>query len=215
MTKTGLAEKANMIAEALELAYPDAKPALVFETPFELLVATILSAQCTDKTVNRVTGRLFKKYRTANEFAALQPAELAKEIRECGLYQNKSRYLVETAKVLINSYGGMVPQERGSLESLPGVGKKTAGVVSGILFNSGALPVDTHVYRIARRLGLSRAKSPHKVEEDLVRYIPAERRMAIHHCLLSHGRQICTARKPACHKCGLAEHCEKCGVDGQ
>ncbi|MCL2766400.1 MAG: endonuclease III [Peptococcaceae bacterium] len=208
MSDDNLLDKVNKITMSLALAYPDAGPALVFETPFELLVATVLSAQCTDKTVNRVTAKLFKKYRTAEGFAGLKPEELAEEIKECGLYKNKSKYLVETAKILLNSYGGTVPQDRSSLETLPGVGKKTAGVISGILFDSGALPVDTHVYRIAHRLGLSGAKNPHRVEEDLAKYIPAKQRMQVHHRLLAHGRQVCTARKPACSKCCLAFWCE-------
>ena len=209
MSPNILTEKISNITQALASAYPDAGPALVFATPFELLVATILSAQCTDKTVNRVTGKLFKKYNTVREFAALAPDDLAEEIKECGLYKNKSKYLVETAKVLLNTYEGVVPQQRSSLESLPGVGKKTAGVVTGILFGSGALPVDTHVFRIAHRLGLTKAKNPDQVEEDLSEHIPAEQRMAVHHRLLAHGRQICTARKPACGKCCLTEWCEE------
>ena len=207
MANPGLSRKAEDVSKALAQAYPDAGPALIFDTPFELLTATILSAQCTDKTVNRVTAKLFKKYRTAADFAALTPEKLAEEIKECGLYHNKSKHIVETAKILRDTYGGAVPRERDSLEALPGVGKKTAGVVSGILFDSGALPVDTHVYRITHRLGLAKAKNPDRVEEELSRYFPPERRMEIHHRLLAHGRRVCTARKPACPQCCLADYC--------
>ena len=208
LANSKLSRKTRDVCEALALAYPDAGPALVFATPFELLVATVLSAQCTDKTVNRVTAKLFKKYRTAAEFAVLKPEELAEEIKECGLYRNKSKHLVAIAKILTDSHGGAVPRERAALERLPGVGRKTAGVVSGLLYNSGALPVDTHVYRIAHRLGLSQAKNPDRVEEDLARFIPAGQRMTVHHRLLAHGRQVCAARKPACSRCVLADYCE-------
>lgn len=210
-TKNKLANcKQEQVAEILELlaaAYPEAGTALLYTTPFELLVATILSAQCTDKQVNRVTDSLFKKFNTPRDFAALMPEELADEIKGCGLYRNKSKYIVAASQALLSRYDGLVPQSREELESLPGVGKKTAGVVSGLLYGSDALPVDTHVYRIAHRLGLSKAKNPDQVEKDLAAYIPAERRMAVHHHLLAHGRQVCLARKPACAICFLQPFC--------
>jgi endonuclease-3 len=203
--------KTEIIVDLLAKAYPDAGPALLFETPFELLVATVLSAQCTDKTVNRVTRKLFQKYNTPAQFATLLPEELAEEIKECGLFRNKSKHLTAAAAVIMNKHGGQVPEDRRVLESLPGVGKKTAGVVSGILYDSGALPVDTHVFRLAHRLGLSNGKNPDRVEEDLIGLIPQEWRIPTHHRLLAHGRQICTARKPACDRCCLVDYCVERG----
>ncbi len=141
--------------EILARAYPGAGTALNFNNPFELLVAAILSAQCTDQQVNRITGPLFKKYRTPRDFAALSPEELAEEIKGCGLYRNKSKYIVEASRKILEHYGGQVPRTREELQTLPGVGRKTAGVVLGVAYGGSALPVDTHVYRVARRLGLS------------------------------------------------------------
>jgi len=201
-------EKIDKILNILAAVYPDAGTALNYKTPFELMVAAILSAQCTDKQVNRVTAGLFEKYNTPQEFAALSPAELAEEIKRCGLYRNKSKYIIEASRELVKRYGGTVPRSRSELESLPGVGSKTAGVVSGVLYGSSALPVDTHVHRIARRLGLSRASNPRKVEEELTVYIPPQQRMAAHHRLIAHGRKVCSARKPACGSCHLVEFCE-------
>ena len=187
--------------------YPDAGTSLVFETPFELLVAAILSAQCTDKQVNRITDHLFKKYNKPQDFARLTPEELEQEIKSCGLYRNKSRFIIESAREIIKSHGGRVPMTRSELEALPGVGRKTAGVIIGVAYGGSALPVDTHVFRVARRLGLSVAREPAKVEEDLVASVPSEERMPFHHRLIFHGRAICLARKPACHKCCLKEYC--------
>lgn len=178
-----------------------------FNNPFELLVAAILSAQCTDRQVNRITGPLFKKYKTPRDFAALTPEELAGEIKGCGLYRNKSKYIVETARKLLELHDGQVPDTREELQALPGVGRKTAGVVLGIAYGGSALPVDTHVYRVARRLGLSGARLPEKVEEDLVKCLAPHQRMDAHHRLIAHGRATCRARKPACGVCCLKEQC--------
>jgi len=201
-------DKINKILDILAEVYPDAGTALVYKTPFELMVAVILSAQCTDKQVNRVTARLFSKYNTPQEFAALSAGELAEEIRGCGLYRHKSRYIIEASRELVKRYGGSVPRSRSELELLPGVGSKTAGVISGVIYGGSALPVDTHVHRIARRLGLSRAGNPAKVEEELAVHIPPRQRMAAHHRLIAHGRKVCTARKPSCGNCCLAEFCQ-------
>jgi len=200
-------EKAAEILSILELEYPEAGTALKFDTPFELLVAAILSAQCTDQQVNRITGPLFFKYHTPADFAALSPEELAEEIKGCGLYHNKSRYIVEASRQILAHHGGRVPETRSELEALTGVGRKTAGVVFGVAFGGSALPVDTHVYRVARRLGLSEAKEPAGVEYDLSKFIPPWQRMAAHHWLIAHGRATCRARKPACGSCGLRELC--------
>lgn len=187
--------------------YPQAGTALNFKTPFELLVAVILSAQSTDKQVNRVTDLLFKKYNKPGDFAALSAGELAKHIKGCGLYRNKSKYIIEASREIVKRYGGIVPRTREELETLPGVGRKTAGVVVGVAYGGSALPVDTHVFRVARRLGLSSAKTPAKVEEDLAACIPPQQRMAAHHRLIAHGRAICLARKPVCGACCVKELC--------
>ncbi|MDD4766281.1 MAG: endonuclease III [Desulfotomaculaceae bacterium] len=200
-------EKITYILKSLAENYPDAGTSLVFETPFELLVAAILSAQCTDKQVNRITDRLFKKYNKPQDFARLTPEELEQEIKSCGLYRNKSRFIIESAREIIKSHGGCVPMTRSELEALPGVGRKTAGVIIGVAYGGSALPVDTHVFRVARRLGLSAAREPAKVEEDLAACVPSGERMPFHHRLIFHGRAICLARKPACHKCSLKEYC--------
>lgn len=199
--------KAAKILSILATAYPGAGTALKFSTPFELLVAVIMSAQSTDQQVNRITGQLFAKYNTPQDFAALEPEELAEEIKGCGLYHNKSRYIVEASRQMLAKHGGKVPQTRKELEALPGVGRKTAGVVLGLAFEGTSLPVDTHVYRVARRLGLSDAKEPGRVEDDLLKIIPPEQRMAAHHWFLAHGRAACRARKPACGECVLKELC--------
>ncbi|WP_243119785.1 endonuclease III [Pelotomaculum propionicicum] len=187
--------------------YPDAGTALVFNSTFELLVAAILSAQCTDKQVNRITAGLFKKYNTPGDFAGLSYDELSAEIKGCGLYRNKSKYIIDASREILKKHGGLVPQNRKDLEALPGVGRKTAGVIVGVAYGGDALPVDTHVYRVARRLGLSCARDPGKVEEDLAGCIPPRDRMSMHHWLIAHGRKVCSARKPACGECCLIEFC--------
>ena len=178
-----------------------------FNNPFELLVAAILSAQCTDRQVNKITSSLFKKYKTPRDFAELTPEELAREIKGCGLYRSKSKYIVEASRKILELHDGQVPGTREELQALPGVGRKTAGVVFGIAYGGSALPVDTHVYRVPRRLGLSRARHPEKVEEDLVKYLEPHQRMDAHHLLIAHGRNTCRARKPACGDCCLKELC--------
>lgn len=191
----------------LAQCYPHAGTSLVFKTPFELLVAAILSAQSTDKQVNRVTARLFEKHNSPQEFALLTPEELGEEIKGVGLYRNKSRFIIEASRDIVNKHSGIVPSTRTELEALPGVGRKTAGVVIGVAFGGSALPVDTHVYRVARRLGLSAARDPVKVEADLSVCIPPELRMPFHYRLITHGREICKARKPSCQKCCLRDYC--------
>lgn len=191
----------------LEQCYPDAGTSLVFKTTFELLVAAVLSAQCTDKQVNRITARLFKKYNKPQDFARLTPEELGEEIKGCGLYRNKSRFIIESSRKIIKEHGGSVPVTRNELEALPGVGRKTAGVITGVAYGGSALPVDTHVFRVSRRLGLSAARDPVKVEEGLAAFVPPEERMPFHHRLIFHGREICRARKPLCQRCCLKDYC--------
>lgn len=203
----GKVKEVNLIMEILAGHYPDAGTALVFKTPFELLVAAILSAQCTDKQVNRITAGLFKKYNTPQAFAGLSLDELAEEIKGCGLYRNKSKYIIEASREILNKHGGLVPRTREELEALPGVGRKTAGVILGVAYGGAALPVDTHVFRVARRLGLSEAREPGKVEDDLAACVRPRDRMFMHHLLIAHGRTVCSARKPACRQCCLIDLC--------
>lgn len=210
MISKNTCNKVDNIAKIIKVLaehYPDAGTALIFKNPFELLVAAILSAQCTDKQVNRITARLFKKYNTPQDFAALSYGELAEDIKGCGLYHNKSKYIIEASREILIKHGGLVPRTRKELEALPGVGRKTAGVILGVAFGGDALPVDTHVYRVARRLGLSDAREPGKVERDLAGCILPGERMSMHHRLIAHGRKICTARKPACQDCCLKDFC--------
>jgi len=203
----GEARRLAGILEALAVSYPNPSPSLNFSSPFELLVAVILSARCTDRRVNQVTARLFKKYRTPLEFALLTPEELAVEIKDCGLHVQKSRYIVAAAREIVNRYGGQVPASRKELEKLPGVGSKTAGVVAGIAFGEPVLPVDTHVFRVARRTGLASGKTPAEVEAQLSRLIEPGQRMEFHHRLITHGRQVCKPVKPICNSCCLASFC--------
>jgi len=202
------AERRAKILDALEEHYPDAKCALIHSNPFELLVATILSAQCTDERVNLVTARLFQKYKTPQDFARLTPKELEEEIKELGLFRNKAKNIVAMSQKLLLEYGGDVPKDRESLESLPGVGRKTANVVLSNAFDIPAIAVDTHVFRVANRLGLvSRAPNPLAVERQLMKNIPKDRWSQAHHWLIHHGRQVCEARKPKCDVCPLLPYC--------
>ena len=195
------------ILKSLAVFYPSPRPSLNFASPFELLVAVILSARCTDRRVNEVTARLFKKYRMPQEFASLDPGELALEIKECGLHVQKSRYIVACAREIVNSYGGRVPPSRSELEKLPGVGSKTAGVVAGIAYGEQVLPVDTHVFRVARRTGLASGSTPSAVEAQLSQLIEPDQRLDFHFRLIAHGRQVCRARKPKCSSCCIASFC--------
>lgn len=193
--------------EALERTYPDAAPQLDFSSPFELLVATMLSAQCTDKRVNLVTAKLFPVYDTAGKLAAATPEEIIPYIRGCGLFNTKAKNLVATAKILADDFGGEVPQDRDVLMTLPGVGRKTANVVVSNAFGADAIAVDTHVFRVANRIGFASAKNVLDTEKQLMESIPKERWSLAHHLLIFHGRQACHARKPACESCTVREYC--------
>ena len=197
----------NILAE-LERLYPDAKPALHFRNPFELLVAVILSAQCTDVKVNAVTPALFAAYPDAHALAAADPLDVEGYIRTCGLYHNKAKNLVATAKTLVEQYGGEVPADHEKLTQLPGVGRKTANVVMSCAFGADAIAVDTHVFRVSNRLGLADAGDVLKTEQQLMQSIPKEKWSLAHHWIIFHGRRVCTARKPACESCTLAAFCE-------
>ncbi|MBR4039947.1 MAG: endonuclease III [Clostridia bacterium] len=197
----------HILAE-LERLYPDAKPALHFRNPFELLVAVILSAQCTDVKVNAVTPALFAAYPDAHALAAAEPLEVEGYIRTCGLYHNKAKNLVATAKTLVDSYGGEVPADHEKLTQLPGVGRKTANVVMSCAFGADAIAVDTHVFRVSNRLGLADANDVLKTEQQLMRSIPREKWSLAHHWIIFHGRRVCAARKPDCANCTLSAWCE-------
>lgn len=197
----------HSVMDALGRAHPDARCPLVFGTPFQLLVATILSAQCTDETVNRVTPRLFSRYRTPADLLTLTEEELGDLIRECGLHRTKARNILAACRILVDEHRGEVPAEREALERLPGVGRKTAGVVLANAFGVPAIAVDTHVFRVARRLGLADADTPAGVERQLMAAIPPELWLAAHHRLIAHGRRVCTARRPRCSDCPVANFC--------
>jgi endonuclease-3 len=209
MRETAVAKKARArkILTALARAYPDARIALSFENPFQLLVATILSAQCTDERVNMVTPALFRKYPTARQLARAEPARLEEEIRSTGFYRAKTRSLLGMAQALVERHGGEVPRQREALTELPGVGLKTANVVIGNAFGGDALAVDTHVFRVSQRLGLARADDPDEIHDQLVEVLPRGRLTPATHLLIIHGRRTCVARKPLCPGCPVRTLC--------
>ncbi len=201
------------IALELERAYPEADTELLWDSPLELLVATILSAQSTDVRVNLITRDLFERYKTAADYAGAVPAELEEEIRSSGFYRNKAKSLIGMGKALVEYHQGKVPKDIESLVALPGVARKTANVVLGTAYGIPAgFVVDTHVKRLAQRLGLSTEKSPDKVERDLMDCFPKEQWIATAHRLILHGRRVCHARKPDCSACELAGLCPRIGV---
>ena len=201
-------ERVSEILKRLDERYPKATCALHHKSPWELLVATILSAQCTDVRVNMVTPVLFQKYPTVQHFAALKPEELEPDIRSTGFFRNKSKSVVGAAKKLVSDFGGEVPNDMDKLLSLPGVARKTANVVLGTWFhNPTGVVVDTHVSRIAHRLELTREQNAEKIEQDLMRIIPRERWIDFSHQVIWHGRQLCMARSPKCAECPLENLC--------
>lgn len=191
----------------LEETYGDRKTALHYHSPFELLVAVVLSAQCTDERVNVITSRIFPRLNTPAKMAALTQEQLEEEIRDCGLYRNKAKHLLATAHILLERYGGEVPDSFDELVTLPGVGRKTANVLISVLFDQPAIAVDTHVFRVSRRLGLAKGSTPEAVEEELMKHIPKDKWSAAHHWLIWHGRLACKARNPLCDECPLREVC--------
>ncbi|MGA8943567.1 MAG: endonuclease III [Thermoactinomyces sp.] len=195
------------ILEQLEKMYPDAYCELHFKTPFQLLIATILSAQSTDRQVNKITKNLFAKFPSPHDFIQLTEDELAEYIRGLGLYRNKSRNILQTCRILVSEYDGEVPKERKKLEALPGVGRKTANVVLSNAFGIPALAVDTHVHRVANRLALADSKTPLETEQQLMKKVPRARWSDTHHQLIWHGRRCCTARSPKCERCDLLPYC--------
>ncbi len=202
------------VIELLKKEYPAAKIALNYTTPFELLVATILSAQCTDERVNIVTEKLFKKYKTPEDFANANLSIFEKEIYSTGFYKNKTKNIIGAAKKIINEFSGKVPDSMESLLTLPGVARKTANVALYNVFGKNeGIAVDTHVFRLSHRLGLSNSKTAEKVESELMKIIPHNDWGIISHLLQSHGRAICSAQKPKCQKCILSKMCPKTGVN--
>lgn len=198
---------AKKITRLLLKKYPDPKPSLVFSNSFQLLVATILSARCTDVKVNEVTKGLFKKYQTAKDFANAEPGSLESAIRPTGFYRNKAKLLIECCRILVKNYKGNVPDTMEELTTLAGVGRKTANVVLSIAFGKQAIAVDTHVLRVSNRLGLANSNDPDKVEQALVAELPKGKLASMHLALILHGRQTCVSRKPRCGECVLFEHC--------
>lgn len=205
--------RARNIARRLRTAYPDAVCALHHQDAFQLIVATILSAQCTDERVNMVTPRLFQRYPTAHELAAARPADVERIIQSTGFFRSKTKSLLGMARGLVEQHGGDVPRSLEELVKLPGVGRKTANVVLGTAFGiPSGIVVDTHVSRITRLLGLTSATAPDKIEQDLMRLLPKSEWINFSHRLIHHGRRICIARRPKCHECPLLPLCPRVGL---
>jgi endonuclease-3 len=199
--------RARKILQRLKRAYPDAAIALRFTSPLELLVATILSAQCTDERVNMVTEALFKRYRKASDYAGVAPAVLERDIHSTGFFRAKARALIGVGRALVERHGGAVPQSVDELVALPGVGRKTANVVLGNAFGVPAIAVDTHVFRVCQRLGLARSEDPEKIHDQLCAVIPRPQWTQATHLLIVHGRRTCAARAPACPRCSVNGLC--------
>ncbi|WP_077369962.1 endonuclease III [Anaerosalibacter sp. Marseille-P3206] len=207
MKKTLKKSEISEVLKILEEVYPDAKAELNFSNPFELLIATILSAQCTDVRVNKVTKELFKEYKTPEDYLNLSQEELGEKIRSCGFYNNKSKNILGTCEALVSNYDGQVPNTREELIKLPGVGRKTANVVLSNAFSVDAIAVDTHVFRVSNRIGLSSSGNVLDTEKDLMKNIEKSMWSKAHHLLIFHGRRICKARKPKCEICPIIKYC--------
>ena len=202
-------EDIKLILDRLEENYPDAECALVHQNVYQLIVAVALSAQTTDKSVNIITPALFEKYPTAADLAVAEVGEVEEYIRRIGMYKTKAKNIVGMAKALVEKHGGQVPEDYDALVALPGVGRKTANVVLSVGFGHQRIAVDTHVFRVANRIGLVAEKDVLKTELSLMDRIPEERWSKTHHSLIFHGRQCCDARKPRCEECSINEWCEE------
>ena len=201
-------ERVAAILKGLDEAYPDVECALSHRSPWELLVATILSAQCTDVRVNMVTPELFQRFPTPTAMAKATLPELEELVRTTGFFRNKAKSILGAAKKITEEFGGKVPQTLAELVTVPGAARKTANVVLGVCFGKAeGVVVDTHVFRIARRLGLAKGDTPQKVEQELMKVLPQERWISFSHQLIHHGRQVCDARKPKCDRCNLEQLC--------
>ncbi len=201
-------EKAKKVLDKLEGEFPEARSALDFSNPLELLIATILSAQATDKLVNKVTAELFKSYRTASDYARAGLDRLERDIGSVNFYRNKAKNIKACCERLVAVHGGRVPETLEELVELPGVGRKTANIVLGNAFGRNALAVDTHVKRVAGRLGLTDSEDPDRIEEDLCRVIPEKRWTSTTHLFILHGRKTCKAKRPLCGDCAVRDYCE-------
>ncbi len=201
-------DKVKSILKILDETYPDAKCSLDFQNPLQLLIATILSAQCTDERVNKVTPELFKKYPAAADYAKAPIEELEQAIKSTGFYHNKALAIKDSCTILDREFAGKIPADLQELVKLPGIGRKTANVVLGNAYDIPGMVVDTHVARVSERLGLTRRKDRDKIEQDLMEQIPKERWVKFGHQLIYHGRKICIARKPKCSICPLRPHCD-------
>jgi len=195
------------ILAQLEKTYPDARPELNFRNPYETLVAVMLSAQCTDKQVNKVTPALFERYPDVESMAAASVEDVYPMVKSCG-FKSKATNIVESCRLICQKYGGQVPGDMDALQTLPGVGRKTANVVLANAFGVPTIAVDTHVFRVSNRLGLADANTVEKTEEQLMKAIPKQDWVAAHHWLIFHGRRVCHARNPECERCTLREYCK-------
>ena len=202
------AERAQKALQILAETYPDARPALQYNTAYELLVAVILSAQCTDERVNKVTAELFREHNTPQTMLRLTQEQLEGYIFSCGLYRSKAKHILSASRDILDKFGGQVPSGFAELKSLAGVGQKTANVVASVWFDEDAIAVDTHVFRVSNRLGLACARTPAKTEEQLKQVIPQADWSKAHHWLIWHGRRVCHAQKPNCDICPLAGVCD-------
>jgi endonuclease III len=212
--KVDTKRRAAQIARLLAKHFPEARCSLDFQTPLELLVSTILSAQCTDVRVNMVTKTLFRKYPTAADYARAKPADLERDIQSTGFFRNKAKNIRNCCQMLLERYDGELPRDIDQLVELPGVGRKTANVVLGTAFGiASGVVVDTHVGRISRRLGLTHQKDPEKVEKDLMDQFAQKDWILLSHLMIHHGRRYCTARNPKCGECPLESVCPKIGVE--
>ncbi len=201
---------AKRVNKFLKKEYPNVECSLNFSNPLELLVATILSAQCTDERINKVTPLLFKKYKTAKDYAKANPEKFMEEIHSTGFYKNKAKNIVGAAKIIVENFDGKVPESMEKIITLPGVARKTGNVVLGNAFGiASGIVVDTHIKRLSYRIGLTENTNPEKVEKDLIELIPKKDWIDFAHRLVKHGRQVCTARKPDCDNCGMKSFCEK------
>jgi len=199
----------DFVIQYFQKEMPIAETELEYENPFELIIAVILSAQCTDKRVNQITPELIKRYPTPEKMAAADPAEVFEYIKSCSYPNNKAKHLVGMAQKLIELFDGKIPEDVDDLQKLPGVGRKTANVIASVVFNKPAMAVDTHVFRVAARIGLSTgAKNPLQTELQLVKHIPHDLISKAHHWLILHGRYVCIARNPKCEICGLTTVCK-------
>jgi endonuclease-3 len=202
------AHKRREIFERFRAKNPNPTTELEYRTPFELLIAVILSAQATDRSVNLATRKLFRDANTPQAILALGEEGLIPYIRSIGLYPSKAKHIIATCRILVERYGGEVPASREELEKLPGVGRKTANVVLNTVFGQPTIAVDTHIFRVANRVGLAKGKTPLEVERKLLKFVPDEFKHDAHHWLILHGRYVCTARKPKCPQCLIRDLCE-------